>query len=87
MCATCGKSAHFGRSMSFEDCPASQKGKTCNTCGKEGHFASVCKAKTKAATQTQVEEDGDIEDQTDASSSYFLATYIPIDDQGSQSDF
>ena len=87
LCATCGKSSHFGRSMSFKDCPASQKGKTCNTCGKEGHFASVCKAKTKAATQTQVEEDDDIEDQTDASSTYFLATHIPIDDQGSQSDF
>ena len=73
--------------MSFKDCPASQKGKTYNTCGKEGHFASVCKRKTKAATQKQDEENSDIDEQTEASSTYFLATHIPIDDQGSQSDF
>ena len=85
LCATCGKSSHFGRSMSFKDCPASQKGKTCNTCGKEVHFASVCKSKTKAAMQKQDEEDRDIDEQT--SSTYLFATHIPIHDQGSQSDF
>ena len=70
-CSTCGRTDHYGRSMSFKDCPASKK--KCSSCEKEGHFAAVCKTKSSksAASTNDVEEENE---QSEASTSYFFAT-------------
>ena len=91
-CGTCGRSDHYGRSMTFKDCPAARNGKKCNTCGKEGHFSSVCKSKIKAAAGKQSdagkqdEVDDEDEEATTASSAYFFATNSVPDDL-KQTDF
>ena len=85
-CATCGRKDHYGRSMTFKDCPASQSGKKCKTCGKEGHFASVCKSKSKAAAGKPDEDSIADDDASEASSTYFFAVHAPQDDQP-KSDF
>ena len=89
-CSTCGRTSHYGRSMSFKDCPASKK--KCNSCGKEGHFASVCRSKTsKSASSTNNDDEGEENEQSEASTSYFFATKTACggttQQQGSQQDF
>lgn len=75
VCSTCGRMDYYGRSMSFQDCPASQRGKKCNICGKEGHFSSVCKQKQSKASAGQNDADEyEPEDTTEASTSFFFAT-------------
>ena len=84
-CSTCGRTSHYGRTMSLKDCPAYKK--NCNSCGKEGHFATVCKnAKTKASVSREdvVEDDTDT---TAASTSYFFATSSVETGNGEEQDF
>ena len=85
-CGTCGRLDHYGRSMTFEDCPAARNGKKCYICGKEGHFSSMCKNKAKAAAGKQNDavkqdtDDNEDEEATTASSAYFFATNSIADD-------
>ena len=76
-CNTCGRTDHYGRSMSFKDCPASKK--KCNNCGKEGHFTVVCRSKTSKSAASANDEDEETE-QSEASTSYFFAIKASCDD-------
>ena len=91
-CNACGRTSHYGRTMSLKDCPAAKK--TCNTCGKEGHFAVVCRnAKTKASMSRDeaaslddpVEREGEA---SAASTAFFFATTSVEDaDETDKQDF
>ena len=80
-CTTCGLSDHYGRSISFKDCPAAKK--KCNSCGKEGHFTAVCRSKTSKSAASTNEEEEEIE-QSEASTSYFFVTKASCGDTSQQ---
>ena len=74
-CATCGRTSHYGRSMSFKDCPAANK--KCNACGKDGHFKTVCRSVPTNASAVHDDEDDSDGEPSEASTSYFFATQCP----------
>lgn len=80
-CTTCGRASHYGRSMTYKDCPAFKK--KCIGCGKEGHFRRVCKsAKSKATTSQEQHDEYDEEEYSEASNtSFFFATQDKEDEQ------